>query len=140
MQEAERPLGLGILAVISFAAALWNIYSAATLVLLVAGVLKLPEQPELLAAYAALSEWFRWFVLAMAIAKAAFLVPAGVGYFARRRYGRFAGTGYAVLSIVESATAFGALGYFGRESIIAVLFAVYTLVAVNTRYRSVLTR
>jgi hypothetical protein len=140
MQEPERPLGLGILAVVSFAAALWNLQAAVPLILLVTGHLRMPEQPGMAAGYFALPEWFRYFLLVAAIAKAALLLTAAVCYFARKRLGRLCGSGYAVLSIVESAIAAALFGVLGRESIIAVLFAVFTLIAVNTKYKSVLTR
>jgi hypothetical protein len=140
MQEPERPLGLGILGVVSFAAAMWNLQSAVPLILLVTGHLRMPEQPGMAAGYFALPEWFRYFLLVAAIVKAALLIAAAIGYFMRKRLGRWAGSGYAVLSIVESATAASVVGVFGRESLIGVLFAVYTLIAVNTMYRDVLRR
>ena len=140
MEEPERPLGLGILAVLSFGAALWNIQSAVMLVLLVIGKLNMPEQQAMVAAYQALPEWFRWFLLVVAIAKAILLIGAGIAYFARRRIGRSAGTTYAILSIGESIVATAVFGNFGRDTIIGVLFAVYTLAAVNGIYRTHLKR
>jgi hypothetical protein len=137
MQEPERPLGLGILAVASFAAALWNIYALITLYLGITGRLR---QPEMARAYQAIPESLRWFLVCMAVAKAAFLIVAGAGYFGRRRFGRLAGSAYAVLSIVESAIVMVVVGDVSRDSVIAVLFAAYTLVAVNTMYREALTR
>lgn len=140
MQEPERPLGLGILAVVSFAAALWNIQAAVPLILLVTGHLRMPDEPGMAAGYFALPDWFRYFLLVTAFAKAAFLVAAAVGYFARKRLGRLAGSAYAVVSLVESGIAASVFHVFGRESIIAVLFAVFTLLAVNTMYKDALTR
>ena len=140
MQQPERPLGLGILAVASLSPAMWNVYAAVMLFLLVTGRMHMPEQPEMSAAYEAIPVWLRWFLLVSAVAKASLLVVAGVGYFGRRRFGRLAGSAYAVLSIAESIVAVIVYGGVGRDSVIGVLFAGYTLLAVNSMYREQLTR
>jgi hypothetical protein len=140
MQEPERPLGLGILAVTSFGVALWNIQSAVVLALLMLGKLNLPGAPELAAAYQMLPVWFRGFLLIAAIAKAALLIAAGIAYFGRRRVGRVLGVSYGVLSIAESALAVAVFRDVGRDQLIGILFAVFTIVAVSTMYKPILSR
>jgi hypothetical protein len=139
MAEPERPLGLSFLAVLSFGLALFNVFSAVNLVLLVLGKLTLPSEPGMLAAYHALAPWLRSFLLVASIAKAALLVGAGVAYFARRRAGRLLGSAYGVLSIAESVLVASLYGVHG-DSVVGVLFAAYTLVAVNTMFKAHLTR
>jgi hypothetical protein len=125
---------------VSFGVALWNIQSAVLLVLLVLGKLNMPDQPALVAGYQALPIAFRAFILVTAILKTALLIAAGIAYFGRRRAGRILGTSYAIVSIAESAVAVAIFGIVGREAIIGILFAVFTLLAVNTKYKSALTR
>lgn len=140
METPERPLGLGILAVASFGVALWNIQSAVVLVLLMMGKLNMPGAPEIAAAYQLLPVWFRGFLLVAAIVKATLLIAAGIAYFGRRRVGRVLGSAYGGLSIAESALAVAVFGAVGREQLIGVLFAAFTIVAVNTMYKPILSR
>jgi len=140
MEAPERPLGLGILAVTSFGVALWNIQSAVVLVLLMMGKLNMPGASEIVAAYQMLPVWFRGFLLVAAILKATLLIAAGIAYFGRRRVGRVLGSAYGGLSIAESALAVVVFADVGREQIIGVLFAVFTLLAVNTMYKPILSR
>ncbi len=140
MEQPERPLGLGILAVTSFGVALWNIMSAVMLTLLVMGRLNIPGAPELVAAYQALPDWFRWFQLSSAILKATLLIAAGIAYLGRRRVGRVLGSAYGALSIGESALVVAVFENVGREQLIGILFAVFTLLAVNTMYKPILSK
>jgi hypothetical protein len=135
----ERPLGLGILAVASFALAYLNIQAAVNLVLLVSRKLMMPLNPVMMVGYYTLPPWQRWFFLVAAVLKIVFLVVSGIGYFLQRRFGRRSGMAYAVVSIVESIVAGVTVGMSG-PSVIAVLFALYVLLAVNTMYRANLTR
>jgi hypothetical protein len=145
MPPSERPLGLSILAVISFAFAIFNAMGALYLALSLLtklGTIAMPTgmAPEIALAYAQLPLWFTVFVLTTSVLKIALLIPAGIGYLQLRRYGKNFGSGYAVVSLVESAVAVAALPYgLTRDAVIGVLFAVYVLLAVNTMYKAYLT-
>jgi hypothetical protein len=140
MEQAERPLGLGILSVVSLGVALYNVQSGAYLVLLLLGKLALPEAPELRAAYEALPEWFRWFLIVAAAVKVVLLVGAALAYFRQRARGRVLGSAYGLFSLAESAVAVATFGVVGRDAIIGGLFALFTLVALNTMYKGNLSR
>jgi hypothetical protein len=146
MQQSERPLGLSILAVVNFGLGLLNALGAVNLVFTVLaqrGLRPMPSgmDPEMAKAYLELPLWFTEMLVVTSVVKIVLLVWSGVGYFQRSRRARFLGSAYAVVSLGESAVALAALPYgLTREAIIGCLYAVYTLIALNTMFKAHLTR
>ncbi len=146
MQQPERPLGLSILGVANLGLGLLNALSAMYLVLAILakkGAIALPSglDPAVAQAYLELPLWFMELLVGTALVKVALLVWSGIGYFQLKRTARTVGTGYAIVSLAESAVALAALPYgLTREAVIGCLYAIYTLLAVNTMYKAVLTR
>lgn len=144
MAPPERPLGLSILAIVSLSFGLYNLLSAVYLTLALLGRLELMApmaglDPEIASAYAAIPTGYLGFLLATSGLKSGLLIASGIGYLQLKRFGRLLGTAYAIVSITESvivAVPFGVT----RDSVIGALFAIYTLVAVNTMWKNQLTR
>jgi hypothetical protein len=141
-----RPFGLLLLTGLSFGLGILN--------LMFAGQLTVAERMRggvpadagfevaILHSLWALPRWATVSLIAFAVAKAALLLTASWGYFQFKRVaGRYAGSAYAVLSIVESAVMAAGLDYpVTMGSLIGLLFAVFTLLFVNGPYRTLLTR
>ena len=146
MQQPERPLGLSVLAVVNFGIGLMNALSAMYLVfayLAKTGSMAMPGgmDPNIAQAYLELPLWFIELLIVTSVVKVGLLFTSGVGYFLSRRWGRYLGSAYAVVSLAESAVALAALPYgLTREAVIGCLYAVYTLLAVNGMYRAHLSR
>ncbi len=146
MQQPERPLGLSILGVVNFGLGLLNALSAMYLVIAILakrGIRALPPgmDPAVAQAYLELPLWFMELLVVAAVVKIVLLVWSGVGYFQLRRAARVVGSAYALVSLAESGVALAALPYgLTREAIIGCLYALFTLLAVNTMYKLHLVR
>jgi hypothetical protein len=146
MEARPRPLGLSILAITNFCLALYQVQAVVQLgaVLLARlGVITLPLAIDPL--FVTFCGFFpRWFLEVTVVASTlqiALLATAGVGYFQLRRMGRWAATGFAAVALGQAAVAALALPYgFGGGNVVLSIFALVTLAAVHTMYRTDLTR
>jgi hypothetical protein len=143
MQELPpRPFGLVLLTGLSFGIAVWNLLAAGQIfVVLVTGGATPGITAAVLHSLMALPRWAPPFLVVAGALKAGLLFVAAWGYFNFRRLGRIAGSAYAAVSLAESAIVALALDYpVGLTSLIGILFALFTLLAVNGPFRALLRR
>lgn len=144
--QQSRPFGLMLLIGLSFGVGVWNLLGLQQLAL----ALKIKSDPSFLPAgldpgiyvgLQALPTWFIVFSIVTFVIKAALLFTAAYGYYTFRRIGRYAGSAYAIVSLVESGVALVALDYaFTLNTLVGALFAIFTLLAVNGPFKPLLTR
>jgi hypothetical protein len=146
-QQQPRPFGLMLMIGLNFGFGVWNLLTAGQLSFAVKMKLDpsyLPQglDPGIVVAMHALPLWFYLFVIGASVAKAALLFTSAWGYYNLRRVaGRYVGSGYAVLSLVESAVPLLFLSYgFSANSAVGALYAIFTLLAVNGPFKALLTR
>lgn len=132
---------------LNFGFGVWNLLTAGQLSFAVRMKLDpsyLPAglDPGIVVAMHALPLWFFVFVIVAAVIKAVLLFTSAWGYYNFKRVaGRHAGSAYAVLSLVESAVPLLFFDYgFTMNSVVGVLYAVFTLLAVNGPFKPLLTR
>jgi hypothetical protein len=132
---------------LNFGIGLWNLLTAGQLVF----ALKMKLDPSYLATgidpgvvvgLQALPLWFVAFVFVTSLIKAPLLFVSAWGYFNGKRVsGRYCGNAYATVSLVESAVPVVALGHgLTGGSIIGILYAFFTLLAVNGPFKPMLVR
>jgi hypothetical protein len=132
---------------LNFGFGVWNLLTAGQLVFAVKMKLDpsyLPQglDPGIVVAMQALPLWFYVFVIAASVVKAGLLFTSAWGYYNFRRVtGRYVGCAYAALSLFESAVPLVALSYgITGSAVVGALYAVFTLLAVNGPFKSLLTR
>ena len=137
-----RPFGLVLLTGLSFGIAVWTLLAAGQMLVVEATGGQTPGvSVAVLHSLMALPAWVRVFFVVTGLVKGLLLFVAAWGYFNFRRLGRIAGSSYAVVSLAESLFVAVALDFpVGLSSVIGALFAVFTLLAVNGPFRSLLTR
>jgi hypothetical protein len=141
-----RPFGLLLLTGLSFGIAVLNLFVAGQLV--VAERMKggVPTDTgfdvAVLHSLWALPSWAVGFLIGTAVVKSVLLFVAAWGYFRFKRVaGRYVGSAYAVVSLVESAVMALGLDYpITPGTLIGVLFALFTLAFVNGPYKALLVR
>ena len=146
VEEQPRPFGLLLLTGLSFGVAIWNLMAGGQTAV---AHFYLKQHPTtepgidvaVLHSQWALPSWVVVFLLASSVVNAALLFVAAWGYFNFRRVtGRLVGTAYGVLSLAESGVMIATFGFQGLPTIIGMLFAVFTLLAVNGPFKPLLVR
>jgi hypothetical protein len=144
--EMQRPFGLVLMTALNLGIGLMNVGAAVQCGL----ALKMRLDPSTQVGFdvavatglMALPTWFLGYVIAVSALKAGLLFASGIGYFNFKRVlGRYLGNTYAVVSLADSAVVALALPYpITGASIIAMLYALFTLLALNTMFKPILVR
>jgi hypothetical protein len=144
--QPARPFGLVLLTALSFGFGVLGLFMAGQLYVGLQAKLDPTYLPggmdaAILVSFRALPVWFLGFLLGASLVKAPLLLAAGWGYWNFRRLGRWLGNTYAVVSLADSVVAIVGLPFpVGPNTIIGLLFPVFTLLAVNGPFRALLTR
>jgi hypothetical protein len=141
-----RPFGLVLLTALNLGFGLYNLGAAVQLGLALA--LKLdPSRPPgfdpgIAVGLMALPLWFVVYAMIASVIKAVLLFVSGIGYFNFKRVlGRGVGNAYAIVSLVDSAVVVVGLPYgISGGTVIGILYPVFTLLALNTMFKPLLTR
>jgi hypothetical protein len=144
MEQPPRPFGLVLMTGLNTAFGLYNLAAAVQFGFALAVKLGYAAgglEAHVYTAFLALPTWFVAFELGASLVKAPLLLISGWGYYNNRRYGRRVGNLYAVASIAESVVPVIALPYgVSGGTFIGILYPVFTLLAVNTMFKPMLTR
>jgi len=141
-EQPSRPFSLNVLTGLTFGVAIWNLLAMVQFIAFIVtrgrgSGLSVAIQHSLMS----LPGWTMYFLIAGCVIKAPLLFLAAWGYFNFKRLGRWAGNAYAGFSLAESAViAFGLDYPVGLTTVVGILFAAFTLAAVNGPFRPLLTR
>ena len=143
---SPRPFGLNLMAALNIGFGIYSIAGASQLAL--ALKLKLDPSnppgfdPGIVMSLHALPMWFVVFALAASLVKAGLLFTSAWGYYNFKRVaGRYVAMAYAAVSLGDSAVALIGLPYpVTGGTFIGILYPVFTLLAVNTMWKPLLTR